>query len=337
MQDPVHQTHGIALIIGADGGIGGEVAKALNAHGWGVRALTRRPQTGASTSDWRGPIAWIKGDAMQSADVIAAAKGTRIIVNAANPPGYRNWRGLALPMLANAIAAAKASGARLMLPGNVYNYGPDAFPLLRETSPQHPRTRKGAVRVEMEQMLATAAGEGLRSVVIRAGDFFGPHVASSWFNGFMVVPGKPVSLIRYPGRPQAGHAWAYLPDLAETFAQVATREQELPAFDTFHFGGTWCEQGVEFAEAARRAAGNRRAPIKGLPIWFGLATPFVGFLREAREMRYLWEVPVRLDNAKLTAFLGAEPHTPLEEALRTTLRALDCLPATTGSPMPKAA
>ena len=32
-----------------------------------------------------------------------------MIVHAANPPGYKNWRGLALPMLKNTIAAAVAT------------------------------------------------------------------------------------------------------------------------------------------------------------------------------------------------------------------------------------
>ena len=41
------------------------------------------------------------------------------------------------------------SGARLLLPGNVYNFGPDAWPVLTETSPQHPVTRKGLVQLEV--------------------------------------------------------------------------------------------------------------------------------------------------------------------------------------------
>ena len=36
-------------------------------------------------------------------------------------------------------------------------------------------------------------------------------------------------------------------------------------------------------------------------------------------MRYLWRRPIGLDNARLTAFLGEEPRTPLVTALRATL------------------
>ncbi|WP_156950467.1 hypothetical protein [Hyphomonas oceanitis] len=55
--------------------------------------------------------------------------------------------------------------------------------------------------------------------------------------------------------------------------------------------------------------------------------PFVSLFREMAEMQYLWTVPVRLDNSKLVSRLGSEPHTPLDEALRETLRGLKCLHA----------
>ncbi len=168
----------IALILGATGGIGGAVARLLHSHGWQVRALHRAPNGIAEKHgfDWR------VGDAMVASDVAAAAEGVSLIVHAVNPPGYRNWGQLVLPMLDNAIAAARANGARIVLPGTVYNYGPDAFPDIAEDAPQHPRTRKGAIRVEMERRLRAFAETGAGSVlIVRAGDFFGPGSANNWF------------------------------------------------------------------------------------------------------------------------------------------------------------
>ena len=54
-------------------------------------------------------------------------KAPSVIVHAVNPPGYRNWCKLVLPMLDNTISAARLTGARIVLPGTVYNFGPDAF------------------------------------------------------------------------------------------------------------------------------------------------------------------------------------------------------------------
>ncbi|HSZ51809.1 MAG TPA: hypothetical protein VK801_09585, partial [Caulobacteraceae bacterium] len=42
-------------------------------------------------------------------------------------------------------------------------------------------------------------------------------------------------------------------------------------------------------------------------------------MRELMEMRYLWRAPITLSNRKLVAFLGEEPHTPLDVSLREAL------------------
>lgn len=313
-----------ALVIGATGGIGGATARALLAHGWRVRAMHRSPDSAARRSIGRG-IEWVKGDAMNRDDVVAAAQGVAVIVHGANPPGYKDWRGLAIPMLANSIEAARIVDARVMLPGNVYNFGPDALPAPDEASPQNALTRKGKVRVEMEAMLRAAVNYGVRSVIVRAGDFFGADAPSSWFQTVMVKPGKPVRKVTYMGGHEVGHCWAYLPDLAETFARLADREAELPAYDMFHFGGYWFERGIEIADSVRRAVGRPHLPIKRFP-WFAVygLSPFVPLFREMIEMRYLWREPLRLDNAKLVAFLGDEPHTPIDQAVRDTLTELGC-------------
>lgn len=322
-----------ALVLGATGGIGSAVAKRLMVAGWRVQALHRLGAAAAS----RGPagLDWLAGDAMRPADVAAAARGTALIVHAVNPPGYRNWAGLVLPMLDSTVAAARAEGARILLPGTVYNYGPDALPVLRETSPQAPRTRKGAIRVEMERRLRDAAeadraagpGRGVRALVVRAGDFFGPGAGNSWF-AQLVRPGRPVRAVTYPGRPGVGHAWAYLPDLADAMVRLIEREDALDRFETFHFAGHWDEDGAAMAGAIRRVVGNPALPVRGFswPVVVA-ASPFVTLCRELLEMRYLWREPVRLDNARLATCLGAEPHTPLDEAVRTTLAGLGCLAA----------
>ena len=113
-----------ALVLGATGGVGGEMARALTARGWRIRALNRDP---AKISKPIEGIEWIRGDAMSRVDVVAPAEATALIVHGVNPPGYRDWRGLALPMLENTVAAARLSGARIFFPGNVYNFGPDAL------------------------------------------------------------------------------------------------------------------------------------------------------------------------------------------------------------------
>jgi nucleoside-diphosphate-sugar epimerase len=316
----VTSTEKIALVIGA-GGIGGETAAALIRHGWSVRGLTRRPRAGGAGMEW------VAGDALNRADVLRAAEGVRLIVHAANPAGYRNWDTQVLPMIDHTIAAAKSIGARIVLPGTVYNFGPDAFPTLRESAAQNPMTRKGAIRVEMESRLHAASSAGAPALVVRAGDFFGPNITgNSYFSAAMVQPGKPIKRIFEPARRGVSHAWAYLPDLGETIARLIDRHDALGNFEMFHFAGHQLVTG-EMVAAIRKATGNAhlRAWPFPWPMVVGLQ-PFVLLFREMAEMRYLWRETISLDGGRLAAFLGeALPATPLDEAVRATLLGLGCL------------
>jgi nucleoside-diphosphate-sugar epimerase len=310
----------LALILGATGGSGAAVADALHAHGWSIRAMTRDPEAAARNSRSRAPVEWLRGDAMNAADTLAAASGVSLIFHGVNPPKYQKWRELAIPMLANAIAAAQAVGARIVFPGNIYNFGLDAWPVITETSPQHPVSSKGAVRVEMEAMLAASARQGGRALILRAGDFFGPQTRDAWLSAVILKGGAEAKTIVYPGEPTAGHAWAFLPDFAEAVARLAEMEQSLSDFEVFNFSGHWIDPGIDLAHALRRVLGRPELPVKRFPWWqVYLGAPFVPFLREVQEMRYLWREPVRLDGSRLAETLGKEPHTPLDEALRLTL------------------
>jgi nucleoside-diphosphate-sugar epimerase len=317
----------MALVLGATGGIGGEVARQLRDAGFQVRALKRGL---AHEEEQRDGFTWIRGDAMSPEDVLRAARGCAVIVHAVNPPGYRRWAELVLPMLDNTVAAAIAERATIVLPGTVYNYGPDALPVLAEDAPQNPATRKGTIRAELERRLRTASQQGARVIVVRAGDFFGPRADNNWFSQGLVKPGQPVAAVNLPGDRGVGHQWCYLPDVARTMVELLRHRERLEPFANFHMSGHWDADGMQVAASVQRVVARRsgRVPaIRRFPWWLiRLASPFVTTLRELLEMRYLWRQPVRMTNARLVATLGREPHTPLDEAVEATLVGLGCLP-----------
>jgi nucleoside-diphosphate-sugar epimerase len=225
-----------------------------------------------------------------------------------------------LPMIDNSIAAAKATGARIVLPGTIYNYGDDAFPVLVENSPQHPLTEKGRVRVLLERRLKMGSREAVPALIVRFGDFFGPAAGGNWFSQCLVTPGRKLGAITYPGGRGAGHTCAYLPDAGETIARLLDRADALEPFARFHFAGVWDAYGTAMTRAIVEAVGRPETKVKPRP-W--LAGRLRETSREIYKMRYLWETPIRLDNARRVAFLGQEPHTPLREPVGRTLAALE--------------
>ena len=91
--------------------------------------------------------------------------------------------------------------------------------------------------------------------------------------------------------------------------------------------GHWDADGTQMIAAIRKAAGNPNLNVTKPP-WalMPLLLPFVPLFREVCEMRYLWQMPAHMNNAKLRGVLGEEPHTPLDAAVRATLSGSGCLP-----------
>jgi nucleoside-diphosphate-sugar epimerase len=314
------------LVLGAAGRFGGACVQAFADAGWQVLAQARRPldmlPTGTRT---------LTVDLGDTAALAKAAADARAVVHAVNPL-YTEWAQRMLPLARQGMAVAAQLDACFMLPGNVYNYGRRMPTLLNEDTPMAPDTEKGRLRVALEDEIA--AWPGLRSVVIRAGDFFGSGIGS-WID-LMIAKSIGRGRVVYPGPTDRVHAWAYLPDLACAFVAAATRD-DLPRVTRLHFAGytlTGEQLSAGIEQAASRlgivpARGWRRG---GVP-WplIRAAGLFVPMLREIARMSYLWSVPHALDGTRLAQVLGALPQTPIEVALEASLRALghgqSCAPA----------
>jgi nucleoside-diphosphate-sugar epimerase len=122
-----------------------------------------------------------------------------------------------------------------------------------------------------------------------------------------------------------------LTDGARTMVALLERRHCLEAYANFHMAGHWDADGLQMVRAIQRAVarhGGATPAVSPFPWWLvRFASPFVEIFREMLEMRYLWQQPVRMDNAKLKAVLDEEPHTPLDFAVETTLAGLCCIPS----------
>jgi nucleoside-diphosphate-sugar epimerase len=211
---------------------------------------------------------------------------------------------------------------------------------LTEQTPEHPTNRKGEIRFEMEAAIRAGAP---RSIIVRAGDFFGGPGTGSWFD-LAVVKDLGRGKITYPGPLDVLHAWAYLPDLARTFVLLAQARGELSAHQSFHFPG-YAVRGEELVAAITRAAHRRGvlaegrvAAVKGMP-WtlVRIAGVFNPMLRELARMSYLWRQPHRLVGTKLESVIRKIPMTPLDNALEDALAQLPILATSSANVAPKPA
>ncbi len=308
------------LILGANGRFGLAAAQAFDAAGWQVVASVRRAPAPGMPAKARVITA-----AIDDIDSLAQdAAGPQVLVHALNPP-YTEWPRQLMPMARAGMDLAERLGARFMLPGNVYNYGQGMPALLLPSAPQAPTSRKGRLRMELEDELQRRCIEGrLGATIIRAGDYFGGGTGS-WLDLVIAKSLRDGKLI-YPGPTDVPHAWAYLPDLARTFVAAAARPMSGAAvFERLHFAGHTLT-GAELLQGLERAAESLGLrPAKGwkhgsVP-WslLRLGSLFAPMLREISEMSYLWRVPHALDGAALEQAIGPVNVTPLPEALRQSL------------------
>ena len=278
-----------ALILGASGGFGGQVALALQDAGWTIRRYAR------------------------GTDMTAAARGADLIVNGLNPPGYHDWARIIPAITTQVLAAGQASGATILVPGNVYPFGIQPAPWGPDT-PHLPVSRKGAIRTTMEERYRDAAARGQRTILLRGGDFLLPGLAQNLMNGVILgklAKGRVTSL----GDPDALHAYAWLPDMARAATALAGLGDRLPAYADIPFPGHAFSLTDLAAQLSRLL--DRPIRVTRFPTWlFTLTSPVWELARELREMLYLSSHPHWLDPGPLRHWLPDFQPTPLEEVLR---------------------
>ena len=308
---------GRIIILGAAGRFGHAAAEAFRKARWDVASLVR---PGARARALKGTEV-IEVDALDHAAVGKAAHGADVVLHALNPP-YTQWSKLALPLAYSAITAAENAGATLIFPGNLYNYGKGLPPVIDETTPMRPSSRKGRLRVAIEDRIEEAAERGMRSIILRAGDFYGGG-EGSWLD-LVVVNEIGRGRLTYPGPVDLVHEWAYLPDLVAAMVRLAEVRETLGPFESFGFPGH-AVSGREFTTAIARASG-RGLQVKRMTWWLIHALgPLMPLSRELSEVAYLWNEPHRIDGRKLAATIGEVPHTPLDVAVTRALQDLGAI------------
>ncbi|MFJ2581629.1 NAD-dependent epimerase/dehydratase family protein [Kitasatospora aureofaciens] len=298
------------LVVGY-GPAGAATARLLAGQGHEVRVVTR------SGRPAEPGIEHLALDAANPERLTEAARGAAAVYNCAAPPLHR-WATEWPPLASALCAAAEATGAVLVLLGNLYGYGPVDRPLT-EDLPLAATGPKGRVRAAIWDQARTLHETGrIRAVEVRASDFFGPGVTDGGHLAARVVPpilaGKTVSVL---GDPDAPHSWTYLPDVAAALVELAGDERA--------WGRAWHVPTAP-ARSAREMVAGLAAEAKTTPIavrqlppaMLRLAGLFSPLLRELREVRYQFDRPFVMDASAYESVFALRA-TPVEEQFRATV------------------
>ncbi len=287
------------LVLGPTGKLGRNAALAFENAGWEVRRFDRK-----------------------SDNLDTSARGVDVIVNGWHPP-YPKWDKEALAMQPQIHRAALANDAAVIIPGNVYVFGEQTRAPWSNASPYRAQNPLGKIRIAMEQSYRDA---GVRTIVLRAGDFLDTAPSGNWFDKIL-APGLKKGVLTYPGTPHIDHAWGFLPDVARAAVALSEKRDELPRFTDVCFPG-YTLSGDQLAQTLAEARGHE-VRLKKMAWWpLRLLTPFMADMKYILEMRYLWHTPHSLDGTRFDALLPDFEMTPAVDALR---QAAEFVPLPKGS------
>lgn len=313
------------LVLGATGSIGYAVTANLLNRQLPVTILVRNRAKAETLYPNAPTLTIVEGDVQDAALLNRLAINVTHIIHAINYP-YDQWFGNMDTATQKVIDAAAQNGATIIFPGNVYNFG-NTREFIREDSRPNPITRKGKLRVDIEAMLERAAKASLNSdrpvrvLNVRLPDFWGPNVLNAGmapiFEG--ALKGKALPWLLNVDIP---HQAVYTNDAAEIIARLMLRDASTPSmipYEVWNYGGTtlpsmrWLfEHIAALTGKPLKVQVHSRFMISALGL-------FMPIMREVKEMLYLYENTVVLDDSKVRMTFPDFHETPIDLALTTTL------------------
>lgn len=167
--------------------------------------------------------------------------------------------------------------------------------------------QKGAVRAQIATVLLEAmARRQIRAMIVRAADFYGPNVSTSFIQQTVFERLRSGKTPLWIGDPDALHSLTFTPDAGRATAELS----QLGAA----YGRTWHLPtdrepltGREFVRIACAAAGVP-VRLRTAPRWLlrtlGMFQPV---LRENDEMMYQFEEDYQFDSSRIRDELGITP------------------------------
>ena len=299
------------VVLGATGGIGSAVVRALAASGCRVRAVSRTIGR-----------AELPGVEAMAADVATAEGARTACVDAAvvyhcAQPAYTRWAQEFPALNEQVLAGASGAGAKLVFADNLYPYAPAGRPITEQT-PQQPDSRKGRLRLALaERLLAAGRAGQLRVTLGRASDYYGPGGLNSVAGAQLfdaVRAGKPV---RWPADVDQPHTLHYLDDVALGLVRLGA--------DARADGQAWVLPAAEpltarqFVSLAAEQAGTASSAQPTGKAMMRLAGLVLAPARELPDIWYQYAEPFTADGRAFQEAFGPLPVTPHATAVAATL------------------
>ncbi len=299
-------------LLGANGTIATELVPILQQNNEQIRLVSRNPKPVANAEI-------VAADLLNKDEIKKAVAGSDMVYLLAGIQyNYKVWQKEWPIIIRNVIEACNAAHAPLIFFDNVYPYGIPEKNIINENSPFAPRSKKGKIRAQIDEMLLNEMKSGnIKAIIARAADFYGPRATDKSAPGILVFGRmKKNQTPQWLVNPNVPRSLSYTPDAAraiyilsqhpEAFNQTWILPSAMPALT-----------GKQFIALAAKYM-NGKTKIQVLPKWLiRLIGWFNPAMREMHEMLYQDEFGYVLNSSKFEKTFRFVP-TSYEEGIKAT-------------------
>ena len=301
-------------ILGAGGGIGAPLAKALKSYTEEIRLVSRHPEKVNETDQLFAADLTIAGQ------VDKAVEGSQIVYLIVGLPyNIKVWRKQWPALMRNVIDACKAHGAKLVFFDNIYMYNPAYLGRMTEDTPFGPVSKKGRVREQLVHMIMDEVEAGnLTALIARAADFYGPGVQNSVIQETVLKNMLAGKKAQWFARLDKKHSFTYTLDAGKATALLGNTPD---AYNQAWHLPTSHEQltGKQWIDLFARELGVKPG-YQALPTWLlSLVGLFVPMIRELAEMAYQYDRDYFFDSSKFEKRFDFK-ITPYDEGVKEVVR-----------------
>lgn len=305
-----------ATVFGGSGGMGQYVVRELYRKGYRVRVVARSEEK-IKKRLHDVDVEVLTGDAMDPRLTRRACEDSSLVFHSIGFP-YLEWEEKQFPVMESLLKGASGDGRTFVLVHSIHSYGiPNSNPV-SEDHPTRPKTKKGKIRLKMEQMLQEAHDHGdVQGVIVRFPDFYGPHATNSYMD-YIVSTALKKKKIHWIGPLEVKREYIYVPDGAKALVELALSGKA--GGEAWNIGGQEVS-GTKILDTIGKIL-DKDLSGKSIPKWMlQMMGWFNPNMKEMVELFYLYEDRFVLDCTKYEKRMGRIPVTPLDQGIQETLRA----------------
>lgn len=244
-----------------------------------------------------------------------AFKGATVVYHCAKPD-YTKWPEQFPNLNKGIIYGTSQAGAKLIYADNLFMYGSSKQPY-NESSLNLASDRKGLVRAQMAEEVLEAHYSGtIRAAIGRGPDFYGPNVLHSILGERVFKSALQGKVAKVIGCIDVPHTHIYINDFARGLVTLAENEESLG--EIWHIPSDTTVTTKELIQLVYKEIQKTfNVQCAPKPI-FRLMALFNPYIREMKEIYYVYNQPYIVDHSKFERTFGLEV-TPHAKAIKETL------------------